>query len=354
MRPARPRISATVAAVGLRRPRGNPASTLALPFVVFLGRTGSVPVAETLSQTASRTAVRNSLLTAPVATAIATVLGVPLAYVLARETFRGSGSSRRSSCSRSSSHRSSSGAMLLSVVGRFTPIGAAATRVGVPLTDSLLGVVLAQTFVAAPFVVITARAGFGAVDERLEQASRSLGYGPLATFRRVSLPPREPSDRRRRRTHVRASHRRVRRHDDGRVQPSDDADAHGSTSSPAVSTRSSRSRSPCWRSRSSWSSRYNGSPGFRPWWSDDPRTRRTESSVQERACPRRRVARPQRWRARRAARAERLREDDRRQAIAGHLDPTAGQVPAGPMSPVSRRRTGTSGSSFSDRRCTRT
>jgi len=80
--------------------------------------------------------------------------------------------------------------MLLSVVGRFTPIGAAATRVGVPLTDSLLGVVLAQTFVAAPFVVITARAGFGAVDERLEQASRSLGYGPLATFRRVSLPSR--------------------------------------------------------------------------------------------------------------------------------------------------------------------
>ncbi|MES3517910.1 MAG: ABC transporter permease subunit, partial [Natronomonas sp.] len=47
---------------------------------------------------------------------------------------------------------------------------------------------LAQTFVAAPFVVITARAGFGAVDERLEQASRSLGYGPIATFWNVSLP----------------------------------------------------------------------------------------------------------------------------------------------------------------------
>lgn len=162
----------------------------ALPFVVFLGRTGSVPVAETLSQTASRTAVRNSLLTAPVATAIATVLGVPLAYVLARETFPGKRLIEALVVLPLVVPPVVGGAMLLSVVGRFTPIGAAATRVGVPLTDSLLGVVLAQTFVAAPFVVITARAGFGAVDERLEQASRSLGYGPLATFRRVSLPSR--------------------------------------------------------------------------------------------------------------------------------------------------------------------
>jgi len=127
---------------------------------------------------------------APVATAIATVLGVPLAYVLARETFPGKRLIEALVVLPLVVPPVVGGAMLLSVVGRFTPIGAAATRVGVPLTDSLLGVVLAQTFVAAPFVVITARAGFGAVDERLEQASRSLGYGPLATFRRVSLPSR--------------------------------------------------------------------------------------------------------------------------------------------------------------------
>ncbi|RLM83350.1 hypothetical protein D3D02_18300 [Halobellus sp. Atlit-38R] len=46
----------------------------ALPFVVFLGRTGSVPVVETLLQTTSRTAVRNSLLTAPVRGTILIVL----------------------------------------------------------------------------------------------------------------------------------------------------------------------------------------------------------------------------------------------------------------------------------------
>jgi len=160
----------------------------ALPFAVFLGRTGSVPVVETLLETASRTAVRNSLLTAPAATAVATAFGVPLAYVLARETFPGKRLIEALVVLPLVVPPVVGGAMLLSVVGRFTPIGAAAARVGVPLTDSLLGVVLAQTFVAAPFVVITARAGFGAVDERLEQASRSLGYGPIATFRRVSLP----------------------------------------------------------------------------------------------------------------------------------------------------------------------
>ncbi|MBP1923770.1 molybdate/tungstate transport system permease protein [Halorubrum alkaliphilum] len=160
----------------------------ALPFAVFLGRTGSVPIAETLSETASRTAIRNSLLTAPVATAIATILGVPLAYVLARETFPGKRLVEALIVLPLVVPPVVGGAMLLSVVGRFTPIGAAAASAGVPLTDSLVGVILAQTFVAAPFVVITARAGFGAVDERLEQASRSLGYGPIATFRRVSLP----------------------------------------------------------------------------------------------------------------------------------------------------------------------
>jgi molybdate/tungstate transport system permease protein len=83
--------------------------------------------------------------------------------------------------------------MILTAVGRFTPVGALAASVGLPLTDSLLGVVLAQTFVAGPFVIVTARAGFGAVDERLEQASRSLGYGPLATFWHVSLPLARPA-----------------------------------------------------------------------------------------------------------------------------------------------------------------
>jgi molybdate/tungstate transport system permease protein len=160
----------------------------ALPFAAFLSRTGTANVAAGLSTPAAREAIRNSLLTAPVSTAIATLLGVPLAYVLARRSFPGKRLVEALVILPLIVPPVVGGAMLLTAVGRFTPIGAAAAALGVPLTDSLLGVVLAQTFVAAPFVVITARAGFGAVDERLERASRSLGYGPLETFWNVSLP----------------------------------------------------------------------------------------------------------------------------------------------------------------------
>ena len=159
-----------------------------VPVVTFVSQTGTADVLAQLSSPGAQTAIRNSLVTAPVSTAVATLFGVPLAYVLARSSFRGKRLVEGLVILPLVIPPVVGGAMLLTAVGRFTPLGSAAAAAGVPLTDSLLGVVLAQTFVAAPFVVITARAGFGAVDERLEQASRSLGYGPLATFWNVSLP----------------------------------------------------------------------------------------------------------------------------------------------------------------------
>ena len=160
----------------------------AIPFFAFLSRTGVSNVVAGLSTPQAQEAIRNSLLTAPVSTAIATIFGVPLAYVLARTTFRGKRFVEALVVLPLIIPPVVGGAMILTAVGRFTPIGGAAASLGIPLTDSLFGVILAQTFVAAPFVIITARAGFGAVDSRLERASRSLGYGPFATFRNVSLP----------------------------------------------------------------------------------------------------------------------------------------------------------------------
>ena len=159
-----------------------------LPFVAFLSQTGVTNIAAGLSTPQAQVAIRNSLITAPISTAIATIFGVPLAYVLARTSFVGKRLVEAIVILPLVLPPVVGGAMLLTAVGRFTPLGAVAATAGIPLTDSLIGVILAQTFVAAPFVVITARAGFGAVDERLEQASRSLGYGPLATFWNVSLP----------------------------------------------------------------------------------------------------------------------------------------------------------------------
>ncbi len=160
----------------------------AVPFLTFFARTGRADVVSGLARPETQVAIRNSLLTAPVSTAIATVFGVPLAYTLARQSFRGKRLVEALVLLPLIIPPVVGGAMILTAVGRFTPIGSIAATLGIPLTDSLLGVILAQTFVAAPFVIITARAGFGAVDRRLEQASRSLGYGPLETFLRVSVP----------------------------------------------------------------------------------------------------------------------------------------------------------------------
>jgi len=159
-----------------------------LPFLSFLSRTGTANIVKGLSTPGAREAIRNSLITASVSTAVATVCGVPLAYVLARRSFAGKRVIEAVVILPLVVPPVVGGAMLLTAVGQFTPLGSAAATAGIPLTNSLIGVILAQVFVAAPFIVITARAGFGAIDERLEQASRSLGYGPLGTFWHVSVP----------------------------------------------------------------------------------------------------------------------------------------------------------------------
>lgn len=159
-----------------------------VPFVLFLALAGSSEALSGLTDPATLAAIRMSLVTAPVATFIATVFGVPLAYLLSRATFRGKRVLEMAVLLPLVLPPVVGGVVLLTLVSRFTPIGAMAASAGVPLTDSYLGVVLAQTFVAAPFLVITARAGFDDIDVRLEEASRTLGYGRLTTARRVTLP----------------------------------------------------------------------------------------------------------------------------------------------------------------------
>lgn len=158
------------------------------PFASFFASTRRSGVSDGLRSPEVHEALGNSLVTAPVATAVATVFGVPLAYFLARAEFRGKGVVDALVVLPLVLPPVVGGAMLLTGFGRFTAVGALADAVGIPLTDSLLGVVLAQTFVASPFVVVTSRAGFSAVDESLEQASRTMGHGPVATFWNVSLP----------------------------------------------------------------------------------------------------------------------------------------------------------------------
>ncbi len=161
---------------------------LLYPFVTFFtGASESGLSVAVFTRSELLSAARYSLTTAPISTAIAAVLGVPLAYVLSRAEFRGKLLVDSLVILPLVLPPVVGGVMLLTGFGHFTPLGQAANTLGLSLTDSYIGIILAQTFVASPFVVITSRAGFDAVEE-YERASRSLGTGPIGTFLHVSLP----------------------------------------------------------------------------------------------------------------------------------------------------------------------
>ena len=110
-----------------------------------------------------------------------------------------------------------------------------------------------------PFFVIVVEAGLRSLDRRYEEAAATLGARRFTTFRRVVLPLDRPVADRRRRAHVGARARRVRRDDPLRRQPpgrdADHAAGDLHRARRPTSAARSRSASSCWRSRSSCSSR---------------------------------------------------------------------------------------------------
>jgi ABC-type sulfate/molybdate transport systems ATPase subunit/ABC-type sulfate transport system permease component len=77
------------------------------------------------------------------------------------------------------------GILLIYIVGPYTFLGQLS---GERLTQTMYGVVIAQSFVSAPFLVVVARSAFRAVDPSLDDVAATLGHGPLARFLRVDVP----------------------------------------------------------------------------------------------------------------------------------------------------------------------
>ena len=125
-----------------------------------------------------------SVASATIATALVTLCGVPLAYVLARRATRGLALLGFVVQLPLALPPLSSGILLLFLFGYASPLGRITDG---RLTDSFAGIVLAEAFVAAPFLIIAARSAFADIDPRLEDVVATLGYGPGAVFRRVSL-----------------------------------------------------------------------------------------------------------------------------------------------------------------------
>jgi molybdate/tungstate transport system permease protein len=145
-------------------------------------------VLEQLSDPSVRSAATTSLLSASITTVVATAFGLPLAYWLARAETPWKNVVLAIVVLPLVLPPTVGGVVLLTVFGPNTMLGGIADAAGFPLTRSLAGVVIAQTFVASPFVVVTAKAAFESVDRTLEHASRSLGKSRLTTARNVTLP----------------------------------------------------------------------------------------------------------------------------------------------------------------------
>jgi molybdate/tungstate transport system permease protein len=167
--------------------------TLLLAFIVLpIVRLAITSSPASLRQAAAVPAIRDatllSLQAAAMTAGVATVFGVPLAYVLARGTFRGRGVIQALVDLPLVVPHTVAGIALLFLLGRTGWVGAPATRLGVSFYGSQWGIVAAMLFVSCPFAVNSARVAFEAIDPRLERAARSLGATPWHAFRRVTFP----------------------------------------------------------------------------------------------------------------------------------------------------------------------
>jgi molybdate transport system permease protein len=161
---------------------------IAVPLIALYAHLTPARFAAAIGTPAALDALRISLLTTAASLALTLVLGTPLAYALARGRFAGRAAVDALVDLPIVVPPAVAGLALLFVFGKMGLFGPALGAVHVRIAFTTFAVVLAQTFVGAPFYVRAARAGFAAVDVTYEEASATLGMGPLRTFARITVP----------------------------------------------------------------------------------------------------------------------------------------------------------------------
>lgn len=166
----------------------------ALPFVGLLWRMPWGSVVEVAGRSSVRTALWLSIQTSVVTTALCLVFGVPLAWLLARVGFPGRGIVRALCMLSMVLPPVVGGVALFASFGRNGVFGQWLDDwFGIRLPFTTAGVVIAQTFVAMPFLVLTMEAALRQVDHRIEDAARTLGARRWYVFSRVTLPAVRPA-----------------------------------------------------------------------------------------------------------------------------------------------------------------
>jgi molybdate transport system permease protein len=162
---------------------------LVLPLAGLVVRAPWASLPARLAEPGVLTALRLSLLTASLATLLCLLLGVPLAWLLARVEFPGRRIVRALVTVPLVLPPVVGGVALLLVFGRRGLVGAwLDSTFGITLPFTTTGVVLAEAFVAMPFLVIAVEGALRGADTRYEEAAATLGAGRWTTFTHVTLP----------------------------------------------------------------------------------------------------------------------------------------------------------------------
>ncbi|MFD5544492.1 ABC transporter permease [Streptomyces sp. NPDC127079] len=187
-RPRRRRVR-TAVPLPLLLPGAVALAFLLLPLVALLLRAPWSSLPSLLTSPDVWQALQLSLFSATAATVVSLVLGVPLAWLLARTRFPGRGLVRALVTLPLVLPPVVGGVALLLALGRNGVVGQWLDAwFGITLPFTTTAVVIAESFVAMPFLVISVEGTLRAADPRYEEAATTLGASRFTAFRRVTLP----------------------------------------------------------------------------------------------------------------------------------------------------------------------
>jgi molybdate transport system permease protein len=170
------------------------AAFVVLPVLALVIRAPWGDLSTSLSGVGATTALRLSMEVSLAATALSLLFGVPLAWLLARGTFPGRSVLRAMVVLPIVLPPVVGGIGLLNALGRSGVAGQWLYEgLGIQLTFTIWGAIIAATFVSMPLVVIATEAGLHSVDRRYEQAATTLGASQGLAMRRVVFPMLLPS-----------------------------------------------------------------------------------------------------------------------------------------------------------------
>ena len=165
-----------------------------LPLAGLIVRAPWNQVGEAIMAPETLTALGLSLFCSVTATLAALFLGIPLALVLARTTGTTRGILRAVTTLPMVLPPVVGGVALLLAFGRRGLAGSLLYQAfGIQIPFTTTAAVMAETFVAMPFLVIAVEAGLRSIDPRYEEAARTLGAGSWTVLNRVTLPLLRPA-----------------------------------------------------------------------------------------------------------------------------------------------------------------